>query len=371
MKTIKSICSYKIIFVFIALMHLNINDSMAGDILFKIEKEKEVSTSSVIYITSSTNMAIHTWNQNKVKQVVEITVDPVDSTKARELVKEFNFEIKTTLLGNIDLTYDLGIKQMGELTDGRIKTKKGEQTIVLDNGRIYTVKKLNVSIVLYIPRNNELVLKGRFSNISLDNLSNKVTLNLNGVTLKANDVKDLELDASFSKIWFSSVNNAVFETRNCEINANGLEKTEIESSFSKFNITKAGNLKIQSSTSDTYTIREIEVISGQNTSFTNYTIGELKKSMNISSQNGDIVIENLSTAFSQIDISNTFSTIKIGTLNTDGFILNANTEFTEFNFEKDIKLLMTKDDIKTFYKGSKSAKQEINIECKSCNVNLK
>ena len=371
MKTIKSICSYKIILAFITLMQLSINSSKAVDIVSKTEKEKEVGPSSVIYITNSTDMEIHTWNQNKIKQVVEITVDPVDPAKAKELVKEFSFEINTTLLGNIDLTYDLGIKQMGEFTNGRIKTKKGECTIILENGRIFTVKKLNVSIVLYIPQRNQLVLKSKFSNVSLDNLSNKATLNLTSVTLKANDIKDLELEASFSKIWFSSIDNALFDVRNCEIYGNYLEKADVESKFSKFNVTKAGNFKIQESTSDTYNIPEIEAINGQNASFTNFTIGELKESMNISSQNGDIVIENLSNGFSQIDISNSFSSITIGTLHTDGFVLNTNTKYTELNLSKEIKPISSKGELKTFNKGSKLAKQKINIDCTSCNVNFR
>lgn len=372
MKTIKSIYKYKVIFILFFFTHLFVIKTIAGTIVVKIEKEKEVLPSSVIFINySAKNIEIHTWNQNKVKQVIELTIEPIDTTKLKELINELkSVDIKSNSKGNIELPYNLNIEKRGVINDKKIKTRKGEYTIALKNGKIFTVKKFEISIVFYVPQNNELDLKSAFSNISLGNLSNKAKLNLSSVTLKANNINDLELEASFSKIWLSNVNNAVFNTSSCESNSINITKAEILSAFSKFNFTKVGNLNIQKSSSDIFTLSEIEVITSKNTVFTSFLIGELKDLMDISSKNGDITIDKVNQSFSQINISNVFSTITIGTLSCNAFILNTNTKFTEFKLPDDLKLLKYNETVKSFYKGSKSSNQKITINCTSCNVNF-
>ena len=237
MKTIKSIYKSKIILLVFVITNLTIGKSIAQNISSSLEKEKMVSPSSVIYINNTVkNLEIHTWEQEQIKQIVNIEITPVDPDEAKELLSQFDFEIQSTVLGNIELDYDLGIEKMGEFTDKKIKTKKGEITIVLKNGKVYTVKEFKVSIILYIPTNNELDLDSRFAAVSLGNFSNKVKLKLTNVILKANNIDELELDASFCTAWFTSVNKASFKTTNCEVNIEKLKEAKIESRFSKYYI---------------------------------------------------------------------------------------------------------------------------------------
>jgi len=371
MKIIKSIYTSKIVLLVFVIINLTFGKSIAQNISSSLEKEKMVSPSSVIYINNSVkNLEIHTWEQEQIKQIVNIEITPVDPNEAKELLSQFDFEIQSTFLGNIELEYDLGIEKMGEFTDKKIKTKKGEITIVLKNGKVYTVKEFNVSIILYIPTNNELVLDSRFSAVSLGNLSNKVKLKLTNVILKANNIDQLELYASFSTVWFTSVNMASFETTNCEVNIGKLKVAKIESRFSKYNINTVQELNIDKAASDTYNILNVDEIYCDNASFTNFNIRELKYLMNISSRNGDIKIENVNEEFSQIDIDNSISTITIGTLNIDEFVLNANVKYTKFNLSSNITPI-TEVGKETYYKGSRMAKQKINIDCVSCNVIIK
>ncbi len=371
MKTMKSKSNYKVILITLVLGLLTMSKLIAQNVVTQIEDEKEVSPSSVIYITNSTDIEIHTWAQQKVKHIVEISIDPVDRSKAQELAKQFDFKIQTTFFGNTELEYGLGINKMGEFSDSKIKTPKGEITVVLNNGKTYTVKNIKFNIVVYIPRNNELVLNSKFSNVSLGDLSNQVELDLTGVTLKANNINKLTLDASYSNIWFDNLNDAYFDTKHCEINVADIKNAEIKSEMSNFQFASANKIEIEKSIAGTIDIKKVSIVNSNNSSYTNFSIGELYSSTDISSKHGDITIEDVDKKFSYINISNSFSTINISALNVEAFILNTNTEYTKFNLNKDIHSLDSKDRIKNFYKGAKSANQKISIDCSSCNINFK
>jgi hypothetical protein len=185
-----------------------------------------------------------------------------------------------------------------------------------------------------------LHLKSNLSKISLGELTNKVVLDFRSVSLKASNINDLDLKAVNSTLQFDGIQNANIQTKHCEVGAKVIASVIIEkSSFSEFSFREADYVDIVDSKSDTFTILELKSLSCSKSIFTNYKIHRLKERLNITSENGDITIDDLDDSFSRVTINNSFSIIKIGSANASNLLVDTRTQLSKYFFGSDLKKL--------------------------------
>lgn len=344
-----------------------ITDEFAIDSSIIIDMDFSTRNPSLLP-TNSDIFEIYTWDKELIKRVFIIKVDPIDSDEANNFIKYLKFGSLQPAKKTIYLNLDCGVNL--------IHADRKKWIVKMADGKKFTMKAYNIKICLYIPKKNELILKSNLSKISLGDLTNKASLNLRSVRLKANNINELGLKAYNSEVQINNISRAIIQADHCEMNSTYIDYAKIVSSgYSTYTLTEVGDLNIIDSKEDDFTIRNLYNIKCIKSVFTNYNINTLHQSLDIHAQNGDIFIDDLNNSFSEVNIYNSFSIIKIGSVNVSNLLLNTNTKLTEYYFSNEINTIDEKKElgykIGRYYKGSDSASRTINIDCVQCEINLK
>ena len=243
----------------------------------------------------------------------------------------------------------------------------------MEKGKSFTLEGFYVTVTLYIPKNNILVLKSRRSNISLADLTNKATLNLSNVNLKANSVPEIDLNARFSYASFTDINKAVIHSSQSELYADNIDIANVSARFTQFHIDNVQKLEIQNSEFVKYFIKVLDNISCPESRFSKFKIDKLISVMNVSSRNGDVTVNEISPDFKAINITtSTYSTISLGTSTLNQVNLKVDSMFPQWKIKDDLiegdQQLKEDHQIREYYKGKSGSNQNIYIECKECEM---
>jgi hypothetical protein len=329
------------------------------------ESERDVRQAQIIIIESKIkNLEINTWEKSLIKQVVSYDIEPVNSHELDEIVSRLKFKMKSTLLGNIKIPFDMKIKKFEKFYDGGIR-------IEFQDGKSFDLKKFDIRGKLFVPKNNPMEINGQFSNISVGELTNEVELSLMSSQLKATSLNKVKLDASFSKVAINKVVAIGIDATNTEFRIDQVQEIKSDSKFSKYYIEKVKDFYIESSTSDKFKIDYLTNLKCESSAFSNFNISNLKNSFITNSKNSDIIINGIESQFEGIEISNNFSTIMLNLSKVDEVVVNVKTMFSKFNAAKNITFQSGKNNDKIFYKSNINTKRKVNIKCTSCDINLK
>jgi len=354
-------------------------DSTQDTITRDISMEMEVSMTSILDIDFSTNLPSHmptnsdyfeifTWDKEVIKRVIVVKIDPIDSQEANKFIDNLEFSDLKPEKGIIHINLNSGVRM--------IHAKKNQWTVEMADGQEFNMNAYNIKITLFIPENIELRLKSNLSTISIGNLGSKAFMDLRSVQLKANRINELNLKATNSTLQFNELKKLMIQAKHCELSCSSIHAASINSSsFSEYDIKQAGDLEIVDSKEDTFTISSAKDITCNKSIFTDYYITNLLNKLLISSENGNVFIEDLDPDFSEVWISNSFSIIKIGSSKVSDLLINTRTQLSKYYLSDEIQTLLQKEEldytIGRYYKGSQNSRHVINIDCKQCEINLK
>ena len=201
-----------------------------------------------------------------------------------------------------------------------------EITVLLESLKGITEKiieyesKVRINYFINIPDYVDIDIHNQFGDVSLEDNSGIVSVNLNNGDFKANALDRIsELSIDFGDAEINSVRSAKLNTTFSKIIVSQSNELVINSTSSRFELGKAGKADIESRR-DKFFIDDIYSISGISY-FTDYKIGQLNGNTELDLKYGSFDIESINERFENMTIKSAYSDI------TAGFDASASFDF--------------------------------------------
>lgn len=169
-------------------------------------------------------------------------------------------------------------------------------------------KSFSTDYLIKLPSYMSLDLKNEFGNISIDEHSGSLNINLSQGSLDAKKLTRGNLkpansiQADHSKIIINDMNWMIMNLINCpSVEIGKAQALNLKSSVSKIKIGESSSL-VSNSKSDNINIKSVSNLFS-NSQYTTYKIGTLNSTMKTTIRYGSIYISDLNTSFASIDIA--------------------------------------------------------------------
>lgn len=359
---------------------------------------------------------IHTWEENKVKQVVNITVRAASTEIEQKIIAALEEDLKTSPDNSLDLSGFMGLNQIS-IKNSWLK-KSNDNTITLNKGQSYKFEYLELSSELYIPKKSNLEIDTEYTDIRLGNFEGKLELKLKDGALSSPFINKLNSQISTSKINVTEIrdatisanrstieidktaslsigkieqtvgcmNNVFIENRGSfnSINFSGREKAK-NSSLNKYYLKTLDDLDVYSSLNDKIQIESIGIIRLRDVSFSDFEISTLEKSIEGIIKYGEInIFEIKNDDFKKIELESAYSSLRISGGNIENveveiqqtqkedqaFLDGLSDNEMNMNVSSDYKLISETDN-KEFIYSKGTGKKKIYLVCNRCDLILK
>ncbi len=189
-----------------------------------IEKSYDVTEKTAFEATNQFgDVHVNTWDQKKLKVVVEITANGKSEERAQKMLDRISIQIVTK--GSL-ISFVTAM-------DGNMNAK-GDESFRID----YTVN---------LPAGNKVAVTNKFGDIYLGNRTGDVDLDLSYGNLKAEDIQGyLELELSFGKGFLGNTGKSHIEVKYSELDMGNATSIEMEQQFSDVEIGDVDELEIES-----------------------------------------------------------------------------------------------------------------------------
>jgi hypothetical protein len=205
-----------------------------------VNKTTEVPGDITIKMSNhSCNLQFHTTEKNEVSIHTEININGKDEKSVKKIisaVEDFKFDLN----GN-DLVIDTRFYK-------NMNSNGLRKTITLNNGDKITIKELNISHELYIPKSAGLKLTNKYSDVNMESLDGEADFILYSSNLNGEDFsQDVSINAKYSKIDAQNFKqNLELELYDTNIAFETCGDAEINSKYSKIEADNTGILKADS-----------------------------------------------------------------------------------------------------------------------------
>lgn len=293
-------------------------------------KEFSVNPDATLKVSNKFgNVDVTSWNENKVKIDVKITVNGNNEDKVKETLDKIKV--------NFSYTKDLveAITQMEKKKWGW--NSKNKLNIKIN----YTIK---------VPISNNVKVNNKYGNISLDNLEGNTNIS-----------------CDYGKVYLGKLNggtNQINLDYSSGSNIEYIKQGNINADYSGIVIGGVGNLNLQTDYTDTkiksagrvnfngdyggITLGKVDVLAAD-ADYTRIKISDLSKSLSVNAGYGSIKVENIKNSMDKITINSDYTNISLKyEANTD-FDFDLDLSYAGFNKSDDLN-------ITTSHKKNSSAK---------------
>ena len=184
------------------------------------------------------DLTIHTWNKPEIEYVMTVDATLKTEEDARQLdehILDLKFSHSTSSV-NIDNRFWTGKKVV---LGRKIMTLKGARTI--------RFSEFKMKGEMWIPENSNLNLISKYSEIELEDLNGRVSLDLYNDKLYGGLVNsNIKIAAKYSTLEFTNMKDIKADLYNTTLEAGDIGSLSIVSKYSKFKVGNAGKVDIDS-----------------------------------------------------------------------------------------------------------------------------
>ena len=291
----------KSIFFSLLLMGFMASGSSAAARVIKETKEswsceKTLGAATPIcFKNKSGPLRVETWDKNSVKVDISVIIDGDDDQvkKIMDYIKTINFQQSgDTVLFNTRFW-----KSMSSGTGISINNfhfPANQVRVTLLNCEVVVLRKLDLSFVLTMPKDNPFSLTQAYENVTLPDLNGKINLNLYESDMIAGKLPNCQIMvAKYGKATIDSVKDAVFTLYETNLKLSHAGNLTIDSKYSETEIGSAGKLSINSYEDKMHILRH--GVLGVKGKYTTFTLGDFSKGAfdlyecNLTAGNSDVV----------------------------------------------------------------------------------
>lgn len=224
-----------------------------------IVNSTSIASSVIVEVRgSSYDVTINTWDKNEVKAEIFIHAEAKSDEELNSFINALEaamanqFKFKS---GNLKVSLPFR------------KFQQNNQKIEIElesNSKTYHLKKFKASMVINMPKQNQLEAKSSFGKLNIGNLNANADITVSSSQLEMGDCKNIKLNASFARnIKVGNVENADLKISSSDLLIGEIRNNvNLQASFSGLNIGKIGNkanLSLSSSTFETSDIKVLEL----------------------------------------------------------------------------------------------------------------
>jgi len=309
-------------------------------------KSKEVSVEvnagrgADVYIeNTSRTLEIKTWDQPKVKVTTTIYYDgDASQLSDAEWFEKLNLNVKK--LGN-SVRIKSGTVSGGgsyEIMGNTYSWSSGGASgVAIFNGNgesIGSKEHAKRVVTIYLPKDNKLDIESKYSDITIGDNLNKLTVDITNGNLDVQDVVSFTLRSKYGNVNLANAETAAIEFINGHFTAKDLGDIDLDTKYSTVDIASAKKIDLIS-TNDDYDIEEAGNITGQK-NYGNLRISKLNKGIEMDGTNADIKIRSIAASVENIRLDDKYADIRLPLRNVKNYTINYTGAWSTVygNFEK-------------------------------------
>ncbi|MEM1321986.1 MAG: hypothetical protein AAGG75_17130 [Bacteroidota bacterium] len=324
-----------------------------------INKEFDISSEGEVELRNKYGeINLKTWDQNKVKIDVTITVHAKSESNAQEVFER------------VDVDFANGRDFVRAHTEIQPKKKSWWGS----SGK----HDFSIDYEVYMPRSNKLNLSNKYGNTYIEKLDNTVTLEIKYGNFSADAVGNLNVSLGYGNGSIVQAEEAQIEIKYSKLRLKSAKDVFVDSKYSKIYIDNANDVNSESSY-DHYELGEVrdfkntgkydhfEVDHVDNikiyTKYTNLSLDKLSTNADIEMQHGGTSIHSLEDGFGRITLVGKYASFKIDVVDNAKFQLDAVTTHAGVHYPNAMNVIYEKsrnsDHEVEGYMGTKGASSVI------------
>ena len=309
------------------------------------------------------NIGIQTWEKDRTKIEVTITVQAASEEKALKVFERINIAFSNQ--GSSEVRAETQIESENNSWWGS-STSSGEFTIDYD---------------VYIPKSVELELYNKYGNIDLAPVEGKTTINLKyGNTQVEGINNDLALNLGYGNATILKAKDFDGNLAYCKVRLEQVRDINLESKYSNIHVDQANEIRTLSKY-DTYEIGKASSFKGQGkydnivieqidnltsiSRYSDYIVENVTNSLDLDLQYGAVTVEKLAKGFSEVRLVGRYTDYKMAVENGASYQLEATADYAGISYPNDMNITYEKDN-GTFHEveghmGTKNARSVIKV----------
>jgi len=177
------------------------------------------------------------------------------------------------------------------------------------NSMLKSGSNAQIDYVVYIPSRNELSIENKFGNIYMTDHKGKVVISISNGDFRGGSFPELELDHGFGTVVIDSIQSGSMTLSYSELKLKHAGDIRINSKSSKPNINSFTSIRLNSKR-DTYFFEDAGMINGE-TSFSYITIGRLHNDLILTTNYGNLSIDQYSQTFSMMNLAASYTDVSM------------------------------------------------------------
>lgn len=303
-----------------------------------INKSFVVNKNATVFVNNKYgNIAITTWDENRVEITVKITV------------KGNNLEKVDDKLNAIKIRFE----GSEDLVEARTEIENNSSAWSWwGNNNSKVNYKINYFIKM--PKTNNADLYNKYGAIELNELDGKTNIRCDYGNVNAdkllNETNHIELNYCGSS-EFDCINAANINADYSKIIINKCERIKSNLDYTSLKIGTVDQLSFNCDYGSV-TVSEANQVSG-NSDYASMKFGTIQKNLDVNTNYGGLYIKDLANNFESINIDSDYAGVKIGTSSDNNFNFNLNLSYAGFNYpEAKINFHKSiKKNTKKYYEG--------------------
>ena len=238
-----------------------------------VTKEFEVGVNPKIeFENKNDDLKIVTWDENKVKYQAFIRIKGTEKEDIEKTLNALKNISITETGGNLAINTKFYTKYLSV----QPSLKRDHIRIYLKKGETVRLSEIKINYVLTIPKNSNLVLKNKYSDVKLADLDGKVNAEIYSGKLEGENISgNLILSLKYSSAILSSAGNCVFDIYDSKIEIEKIGDLDLKSKYSEINIQNTGSVKMDVY-DDKINISHLKSIEGK-AKYTSFTLGSFNQ----------------------------------------------------------------------------------------------
>jgi hypothetical protein len=314
----------------------------------EVTMEVPAQKGNTIYIVNSTrNIDIKTWGESKVKVISTVAVEEgakvgtgtemfenagitMRSTSNRVELNSRGSSSATRWTGATGYSSGVNVIHDGHAyyteVDGLIPTTK-----VIGARPTMTASKKR-TLTIYVPEGVKLDINNRSSDIILRDNYKEARFDLTSSNLDAQNIDDLSLLAKYSVVNLGDLNDAQVEFEHGTLRAMNVKQLDIDSKSSTIEYEIGDNVYMRSQR-DNFSIESIKKVEGRK-QYGELRINKLFNVLDIEGNNADVKIRNIMDDVEKVKLNNKYADVRLPLRNLENYTVafegNYSTVFAPF-----------------------------------------
>lgn len=240
-----------------------------------------------------------TWEKDSVSVNVDIYLTESSASKLRKLKEDIGIDFTGT---NTFIVARTTIKSESGRLASELKS--------ISNTISGTNKQVEINYMVHVPEYMDVILRNKFGDIYMDDLSGQVDIELSNGVLKANRLEgNSTIALSFANGMIKSLGSATMKLSYSDLVLSEVNQLDLISKSSKVNVDKVNVLKINSRRDKLY-FKEVGYFYGKS-NFTRVWVYDFIRECDLYMKYGKLTIEHVMPGFTRIYVESDYTDVTL------------------------------------------------------------